>query len=114
MLIVTNSRKYKNHNRYKQYFLADKGYDSKKIKHVLVNNGYIPLIAQNRRNIKDTSKLIKFNTKDELKYKKRIIVENYYAWIKMYPKLSQLYEKNISSYTSLVYLANTIMITNRI
>ena len=31
MYIDTKSYLYKNNNRYKQYFLADKGYDTKKI-----------------------------------------------------------------------------------
>ena len=29
-MINCNTKKYRNHNRYKQYLLADKGYDSKK------------------------------------------------------------------------------------
>jgi len=45
--------KQKNNNRYKQIFMADKGYDSKDILKILKKKGYKPIIPQNLRNIKN-------------------------------------------------------------
>jgi hypothetical protein len=73
MQINTNQQKYINHNRYKQYILADKGYYSQNNINYLNLNGYIPIIE-----IKKDSNKIKFMpNKYKQLYKKRIIVENY-------------------------------------
>ncbi len=51
--------RYINHNRYKQYILTDKGYDSKNNMDLLKQKGYNPLISQNIKNTKNQI----FNTK---------------------------------------------------
>jgi hypothetical protein len=77
MQINTNQQKYINHNRYKQYILADKGYYSQNNINYLNLNGYIPIIAVNNRNTKDSNKIKFMPNKYKQLYKKRIIVENY-------------------------------------
>ena len=42
-MINCNTKKYRNHNRYKQYLLADKGYDSKKNHNFLKKKGIFHL-----------------------------------------------------------------------
>jgi len=51
-------------NYFKEYFLADSGYDTNEIKLELENLGRIPLIPQNNRNIKKPIKIKKFTEKE--------------------------------------------------
>ncbi len=62
-----------------KYFLADGGYDSIEIKEEIKKLGYEPLILQNKRNIKDKRKIIKFNKKQRGIYKKRLIIERFFS-----------------------------------
>ena len=48
--ICSNSYPVSNENKYKQYFLADSGYDSKRIRKFVVKKGYTPIIKPNNRN----------------------------------------------------------------
>jgi len=103
-------------NRYKQYFLADSGYDTKQNKLFLINKGYIPIIKYNRRKTKDKH-IIKMNLlKGKLKliYKNRVIVESFFSWIKNYPVINQNYQKTIISYNGLFSLACSLIISKRI
>ena len=47
-------------------------------------------------------------------YNKRIIIENYHAWLKDYIKIKTLKERNIKNYTSMVHFAVAIMIHRKI
>ena len=101
--------------------MADKGYCSKSVRNIVKQNGYTPIIAFNKINTKDKSKIIKFTKFDKGIYKKRIIVENFYGprfifrmgvahskykyeyiseagWLKIYPKMTYVYEKTIKSF----------------
>ena len=90
-----------------RYILADKGYDSKQIRKIIRSKKYKPIIGKRKNNKKKNKKL----TKTELKiYKKRIIVENSFAWIRNYPKIDKLYEKTIKSYRGLLLLTISIII----
>lgn len=51
--INLNTFRNSKNNRYKQYFLADSLYDSRKNKHFLIKKGYIPIIRYNKRNTKN-------------------------------------------------------------
>lgn len=113
LIIDTNATKYKNSNRHKQYFLADKGYDTKHIKYILRKKGYIYIVPQNKRNIKNKSKIKKLTKKHKNIYKKRIIVENYFSWIKQFSKLTSAYESCMNNYLMLVKLASTVIMFNR-
>lgn len=45
------------------------------------------------------------------KYKKRLIIESFFSWIKNYPSINQ---KTIASYNGLLMLASSILISKRI
>ena len=93
----------------KRYILADKGYDSNKIRTLIKQKNYTPIIA--KRKYKNKNKSLK---KYEIKiYKKRIIVENFFAWLKMFPKINKIYEKKIKSYNGLLLLAISIIVFKR-
>jgi transposase len=114
MKVNTEAYKYKKSNKHKQYVLADKGYDSGDIKKFLEKEGYDYIIPQNKRNIKDPNKIIELTLYQEKLYKKRMIVENFYSWLKQYTKITHVYEKNIIHYFNLVLLASSNIIFNRI
>lgn len=105
------SLKYKNNNRYKQYFLADAGYDSRAIREELTSRGYKVFIPKNKRGTKIASKV---STKEEKRiYKKRMIVENMFSRIKQYRRLNNIYEKNVGSYKSYLYFTLSKIITTK-
>jgi hypothetical protein len=114
MLIDTKSVLYSNHNRYKQYFLADSGFDSKEISTLLEEKGYDIIIPMNKRNTKDPKKIRKLTPEQKKIYKKRIIVENSYAWIKAYPVLNRMNQKTIKSYMGLLFLANSLILIKKV
>jgi hypothetical protein len=109
-----HTKKYHNHNRYKQYFIGDPGYDSKKNIKLLKRKGYVPIIKQNRRNTKKKHLLQKFTKKQYQTYKKRIIVENYHSWLKKFTKVKTLNEKKTNYYRGLLLLAASTIIHRRI
>jgi len=113
-VIDCKTKKYQNHNRYKQYILADSGYDSKNNHSLLKNKGYTPIIIQNKRNIKNKKLIRKFNVKQKKIYNKRIIVENYHSWLKKFSKIKSLHERKIESYMGLLFLSISIIINRRI
>ena len=95
-------------------FKIFRGYDSKKNHKFLINKGYIPIIKQNRRNIKNRKLLRILNKKQKEIYRKRIIIENYHSWIKKFKKIKYLFERNINNYKSLLLLGISIIINRRI
>lgn len=103
-------------NRYKQYFLADAGYDTIKNKKFLISKGYIPIIKYNRRNTKDKNKIKqnKFNEKEKEIYKIRGTIERFYSWIKNYPVINQNYQKTIESYNGLFSLCCALRVSKRV
>jgi transposase len=113
MRIDTHASNYKHSNKHKQYFLADKGYDTTDIRTFLGEKGYYPIIAYNRRNTRNHTKLKRLTEKEKVIYKKRIVVENYYSWVKQYPKLMFVFEKSITNYEKLLFLATSLIIFNR-
>jgi hypothetical protein len=103
-------------NRYKQYMLADSGYDSRKNAKYLKQLGYTPIIAYNKRNTQNKEKIKKrtFTKNEKVRYKKRSIIESYFSWIKNYPIINQNYQKTISSYYGLLTLVSCIFISKRV
>ena len=92
-----------------KYVLADKGYDSEKIRELIRGKNYKPIIGRRRSKVKRKSL-----TKSEINiYKKRIIVENSYAWLRMFAKIDRYYEKTLKSYRGLLLLAISIIIFKR-
>jgi hypothetical protein len=74
-VINCNTKKYQNHNSFKQFFLADSGYDSIENNRKLITKGYIPLIVQYRRNIKNKKLIRKMNNKQKEIYKKEQLLK---------------------------------------
>lgn len=92
-----------------KYILADKGYDSQKIREIIRRKNYKPIISPRK-----TNKKAKRLTKSEKElYKKRIIVENSFAWIRMFAKIDKYYEKTLKSFNGLLLLAFSIIIFKR-
>lgn len=114
MLIITNTKKYKNHNRYKQNFMGDKGYDSKEKRTYLINKGYTLIIPYNKRNTKNPDKIKKLTKIEKKKYKKRIKIENVFCWITKNKKIATRNEKYAISYLNFVYMALIKIIIKRI
>ena len=96
-----------NETKENKYIMADKAYDSKKIREIIKSKNYKPIIAKrkykNRRTVSLKKKHIKI-------YRKRIIVENFFSWIKSYAKIDKIYEKKIGSYEGLLKLAIAMLI----
>lgn len=103
-------------NRYRQYFLADAGYDTKKNKQFLRNKGYIPIIRYNKKNTKNETIIAANELKGVEKkiYKNRRTIESSFAWLKNYPVINQNYQKTVSSYNGLFSLACSLIISKRI
>jgi transposase len=113
MLVDTETYKYKNVNKHKHYFLADKGYDSNIIRNMLIEKGYYVIIPFNKRNTKNISKIKEISDKENIIYKKRIVVENYFAWIKNIPKIMNVIERSIKSYEAIVKIMTSKIIFER-
>ena len=105
MFIKTNSKLYGNSPERKLYFLCDSGYDSVEIDKTLRNDGYEPIILQNKRNIKDPAKIRKLTEEQKKIYKKRTVVENSYSWLKWYPKMNCMSEKRVCNFKGLALFA---------
>jgi transposase len=88
-----------------KYFLADPGYDSKLIRSELKDFNYKSLIVQNKRNIKNPDKLIRFNNKEKKIYKKRLVIERTFNRLKMDRKLCLRYESKIKNFEGFIYLS---------
>lgn len=100
----------KNNSDKIKYLLADKAYDSKKIRDLIKIKNYKPIIA--RRKYKHSKKK-SLKRKYINLYRKRIIVENFFSWIKSYPKIDKTYEKTLASYNGLLFLAVSMLIYKR-
>lgn len=100
----------KNNNN-KKYFMADKGYDSKNIKSEMIKMGYENVIPQNRRGIKDISKIVSFK-RNKIKYRKRIKVENMFNKIKTFRRLSIRYDKYENTFMGFIWMALIFIIKN--
>jgi transposase len=74
--------------------MTDKGHDSKNIKLEMIRMGYENVIPQNRRGIKDISKIVLFKS-NKIKYRKRIKVENMFNKIKTFRRFSIRYDKYV-------------------
>jgi hypothetical protein len=114
--ININTLKNSKINRYKQTFLGDCGYCSKRNRLFLDKKGYRTLIKFNKRNTKNKKliKSMKFTKEQKQTFKRRGMVENFFSWIKNKPVINQNYQKTISSYNGLLSLSCIILISSRI
>ena len=93
-------------NKYKKYMLADTIYDIHKFKNHLINNHYIPIIPQNKKNIKNENLLISMSNKYKNIFKKRVIIEHTFGHLKKtYRRLNNRYDKISNNYLNFIYLA---------
>jgi transposase len=100
-----------NNTTNKCYILADKAYDSRKIRELIKSKNYKPIIARRRY----TNRKVRSLKKKYIKlYRKRIIVENLFSWLKAFPKLDKIYEKTVRSYNGLLLLGISIIIYRKI
>jgi len=79
----------------------------------IAGKGYHPIIPYNLRNTKNKKLIKKLTSKEKEIYRKRIIVEKYFSWIKTYPKIDKIHEKTKKSYMGLLYLASIKILINR-
>jgi transposase len=90
----------------KNTFLADKGYDSAKIRKLLMEKKYKKIIIpQNRRNIKNKNLLKKLNKTEKRILHKRMIIERLFSRMKSYKRINVRYDKYSESYMGFVHLA---------
>lgn len=81
----------------KKFMLADKIYYTKNVLDLLGEFKYTPIIAQNKKNIQNESKLVHLPIRQKRIYvTKQIIVEHYFSWIKNFRRVNQYTEKNIT------------------
>ena len=90
--------------------LADKGYNSIKLKTALEEVRKIKLIYPLKKNQKN-----KYFTNSELKkLKGRTIVENYFAWMKSFRRLLIRYDTYLIHYVSFCYLGAIDIVCNKL
>lgn len=87
------------------YFMGDPAYDTNEIRIKLKEMNYVPLIVQNRRNIKDKTKMVTLNNKEKEIYKKRLVIERTFNKMKMNRKICLRYESKIENFIGFVYLS---------
>lgn len=104
-LKVPNLMEFNNILPINQYFLADPAYDSKDVRSKLIDLKYEPIIVQNKRNIKDSKKIISLNKEQKKIYVKRLIIEGTFSKMKMNKKLCLRYESKIKNFLGFIYLS---------
>jgi transposase len=97
---IDNKEIYKN-----SIFMADTGYDSKKLKIELDKIFKKTIIPFNPRNTKNPNKIKNMSDDDKKIYKNRIKVENMNQKIKAHRRLDVLYEKQIKNYIQMLNLS---------
>jgi transposase len=90
--------------------LADKGYNSIKLKKDMKEKYKIDLIYPLKKNQKN----IRLTDKERSKLKERTVVENYFAWMKSYRRIMLRYEKNVINYASFCYLSASNILCNKL
>jgi transposase len=85
--------------------VADKGYDSTKIRKLMEKNKIRCIIPKNKRNTKDEQKLEdhKLSPKDNVIYMKRIKIENTNALLKKNRRIDIRYDRLAETYMGFVY-----------
>ena len=78
--------------KYRRILLADKGYDSMKLRNKLIEKGFIPIIPYNRRNTKDPEKIKHLTEKEKMIYKQRIRIEQTFMKLKRNKRINIRYE----------------------
>ena len=93
----------KKNNKQKNYFSCDAGYDSKNVKTKIQELGYIPVIEQNKRGIKNEKLIKQFNKREKRIYLKRAKIENIIERIKSIRRINLRYDKLMETFKGYVY-----------
>jgi transposase len=93
-----------------EQLIADKGYDSNKVRAEIVGEGIEPIIPARGNNTKATHQ----DGRKLRKYRKRWIVERTNAWIQNYRRLVVRYERSADIYTGLIHMALSLIVLRRI
>jgi hypothetical protein len=105
---ILDNKKFKKKN----YFLGDKAYDTKKVRHITdIHN---TIIDYNKRKTKDNTKIKKLNSLEKKIYKKRIVVEHFFAWLTIFPKMNMIVEHTLESFIGLVFLCSSLILQKKI
>jgi transposase len=88
-----------------KFLLADKGYDSNKVRDLMTKFNIKSIIPVNLRNTKnnDIIQSKKLSDEESKIYKNRIKVENLFCYLKKYRRIDQRYDKKIESYYFYLY-----------
>lgn len=86
--------------------MADKGYDSSKVRKILQEKGYSTIIAYNKRNTKNQAKIRKLNEKEKKKYKNRVRVEYLFMKLKRFRRIDIRYDRDKKMYDTFVLMAS--------
>lgn len=93
--------------------LADKGYDSKRFRHFLVEQKFVPYIPK-RKDKKVRKKYQLLYLTDKRLQKKRYVVEQTNSWLKSFRRLRHRFDYTLISFESFVYLAILVICVRRL
>lgn len=93
--------------------LADKGYDSKPFRQLVVTHQLVPFIPQ-RKNGKVRKKFQLLYLTDKTLQKKRYVIEQTNAWLKSFRRLRYRFDYTLKSFQSFMYLAILVICVRRL
>ena len=111
-----NTKKYNNSLKYKTVMLGDAIYDNDNLKKIIKDNNMNSIMAPNKRNTKDTTKLKnkELSNKNKQKLKKRHIVENSFSWLTQYtPRFYRIFTRTALNFLNEVYINATKIILSK-
>jgi transposase len=91
--------------KHRGILLADKGYDSSKIRNKLTKKCFTPTVPFNKRNTKDKGKIKHQCGKHNKIYKSRILIEQTLMKLKKKQEISVRYDRKTITYKGFVMLA---------
>ena len=93
--------------RFKNYYVADSGYDTEEIKKYLNEEGFTAIIKGNKKNTKDVNKLKKFKMSKYQKYiyNKRFIIEDTNSNIKSFKLIQTRMDSKSCSFENSLFIS---------
>lgn len=90
--------------------IADRGYDSNKVRELLVKRDIEPIIPKRRNNQQATHQ----DGRKLRRYKRRWVIERTNSWLQTFRKLVVRYERSAKVFTALVHLACALTTLRRV
>lgn len=90
--------------------IADRGYDSNKVRALLVKRDIEPIIPARRNNRAATHQ----DGRKLRRYKRRWIIERTNSWLQTFRRLVVRYERSAKNFTALVHLACALTTLKRV